>query len=563
MADLIKPQVGATVQAAAKRDVATSFGLLYWMANAGTILPAWWSPARDTRLRQFWMSCDHFAGAMYIIGAKLASVPFRIEPRDMSIKAYHRQADYYNQLLYEGIQFGEGWHSFWRRSFNDYHTQDNGFYAEVIGDGDPSGPIKGPVLGLAQLDASRCTRTSNPLYPVLYQDTDSKRYKFHYSRVMFASQMPSPSADMNGIGFCWLSRAINKCQELVDQTVFKQEKLGSRPPRQIIFGKGMTADEITAAVKVSQETMDNAGLSRFSKTMVLGVTDTQADLSILDLASVPDGFNEEVSTLQGMAVIALAGGFPLRWIWPAATTGATRADALFQHIAGAGGGAAEHLQMMQTLIGGSTRGERHSLGKVLPPTLRIVFDYQDDEEDRMAAEVRRLRADMRRINLETGMTTVRLERERMLADGEINEAQFAAMELEDGRLPSGDDILTLFAEPGDLGDLVNLGLSNPLLVTQNQPGMVLPAIERKRAEVLAVSGRAGTKAEKERALWALKALEHLESLYQDKLEEELAQEEEQPATMSEGVGGGEDETANQLQQRPATRPLRRFRQRRV
>lgn len=573
MPDLVKPQVRQTVQSAVRsNEVPTSVGLLFWMAQSGTIIAPWWSTTRDIQLRKFWLDSDHFSGAMYMIAAKLTSVPWRIEPRDMTIKSHQKTAEYYHELLSEGIQFGHGWHDFWTKYFLDLWCQDNGAHAEVIGAGSPTGPIRGPVLGLAHLDASRCTRTSNPIYPLIYEDINGKRYKFHYSRVMMSSQMPSPISEMNSVGLCWLSRCINKAQELTDQTVYKQEKLGSRPMRQILFTPGLMADEVTGAIRMADEQMDNRGLSRFSKTVVLGTTDTDADLRSIDLASLPDGFDEETSTRLGMYVIALTGGFPPRWLWPATTTGATRADAMYQHIAGTGGGASRHLQMMQYLIGGNPRGMRHAMGRILPPTLRIVFDYQDDEQDRMQAEVRRVRADKRRINLEMGMTTVRVEREQMRTDGEITDAQFDQMELEDGRTPSGDDILVLFADyDSDISDLIDIGIPNPLLVSENDPETVLVAIEVQRAEILAIAGRANSKAEKERALWALKALEHLEGMYEEalsqmlleqesaELEEESAEDELEPRRERPDEAFDVDNDRESMERKPVSRTVRRFR----
>ena len=57
-------------------------GLFWLLASTGGIVSPWWSTQRDQDLRGFWRRCDHFSGAVYSIGAKLASVPFRIEPRD-------------------------------------------------------------------------------------------------------------------------------------------------------------------------------------------------------------------------------------------------------------------------------------------------------------------------------------------------------------------------------------------------------------------------------------------------------------------------------------------------
>ena len=173
---------------------------------------------------------------------------------------------------------------------------------------------------------------------------------------------------------------------------------------------------------------------------------------------------------------------------------------------------------MRNLIGGSERGDIHGLGKVLPKSLRLIFDYQDDEQDRMQADVKRTRAGARRIDLEMGMTTVRVERERMLANGEVTDAQFAQMELDDGRLPSGDDVLVAFTDPSnEYADLLDIGIPDPLLISQNDPETVLVAIEAARVEALRQIGLASVKREKERAQWALKALDHLRSLYEAEL----------------------------------------------
>jgi len=200
--DIVTQQARFSAQSAVRREEVVGVGFLYWMAQAGEILAPWWSKTRDQQLRNKWKESDHFAGAVYTIAAKMAAVPFRVEPRDMSVKSHHKQADYFNALLEEGIEFGQGWEAFWSRCLIDLWTQDNGFFAEVIGAGKKDGPIRGPVLGLAHLDAWRCDRTSNPEYPVIYQDGDGKRYRFHHSRVLFTSQSPSPSAEMNSVGMC-------------------------------------------------------------------------------------------------------------------------------------------------------------------------------------------------------------------------------------------------------------------------------------------------------------------------------------------------------------------------
>jgi hypothetical protein len=324
-----------TVQDATRQGVEHSVGLLFWLANAGQIIDPWWSKNRDAQLRNFWKDSDHFSGAIYMMSSKLASVPRRVEPRDATVKAHIKAADVFQSLLDESPQFGQGWTDFWTRFYEDLWCSDNGAFGEVIGDGDSDGPIKGPPIGLAQLDSYNCQRTSDPEFPVIFTDTagDGKRYKFHHSRVIFASQMPSAAADMYGVGFCWLSRAINVVQNLKDISVYKQEKLGSRPLRAILTAAGVNTQALIDAISMSEEGMDNQGLSRYAKMALIGSTNPQFTLDLLSLSNLPDGFDEKSSTELAMFVIALTGGFPPRWLWPATQTGATKADAMYSHIA--------------------------------------------------------------------------------------------------------------------------------------------------------------------------------------------------------------------------------------
>ena len=180
-----------------------------WMAKAGAYLPAWWSPKRDKQLRKFWKKSDHLSGAIYAMESKMTAIPRRVVARDQSVKEHIEQAKYMTEVVEKGAQFGEGWEVFFGRFVEDLLTQDNGVFGEIIGDGPKSGPVIGAPISVAHLDSDRCTRTGNIDYPVVFRDTDGKKYKLHYSRVMFMSQMSSPIKEMYGVGFCAVSRAVN------------------------------------------------------------------------------------------------------------------------------------------------------------------------------------------------------------------------------------------------------------------------------------------------------------------------------------------------------------------
>lgn len=426
------------------REQGQSINVLSWLINTGnTIVAPWWSRRRDAQLKILAKDSDFFQGAQYKVAAKLTDVPFSVQPRDPSIKSHRKQAEDYTISLVEGSELGQGWGTFLPKFLNSLWTQDNGTFAEVIGDGDPEGPIKGPALGLKVLDPARCTRTSNPLYPVIYHATSGKRFRYHYTRIIFTSQQPDPAEEMLNIGFCWLSRAINAVQNLIDIGVFKQEKLGSRPQRRMIVGKGVEAMEIWDAFRRAELQMDAQGLRRYAKSVVIGGLTKDDSVETIDLVTANDLSDEEIMTDIGVYVLAMTGGFPPRWIWPATTTGATKADAESQHLAGISSGG-QILHDLAYMLGGSDKGTSHNVGRFLPSHLKLVFDYQDDQEDANKANVRLVRAQGWEKNLATGIINERVAREQALEAGDLTESQFEDLELESGRLVDGSPIISLF-----------------------------------------------------------------------------------------------------------------------
>ena len=489
----------------------------FFMAQTGGLAPAWWTPNRDLYLRRSWQECDAFAGAMYAISSKLAAVPFRIEPRDPQIKSHWKQAEKYEIALYEGADFGKGWVRSIPKSLLDLWSTDNGFHWEIIGAGNKNGPIKGPAVGIASLDSGQCTRTGNPEYPVIYQRHDGKRYRLHHTRVASFSQLPSPVESMHDVGFCWFSRCLATSQGVIDILRYKMEKLGSRPWRGIIYGSGVPDDVLLEAVQVASEQADNVGLARFARIPIVTNPSASGDvtLNLLDLASLPDGFDYERDLTLAMYTIALTGGFPPRWLWPATVSGATKADALYQHIAGSTSGAGQTLGVLQTLLGGSERGKYHSVGKFLPSHLRMVFDFQDDELDRMRAEIKEIRSERHERDVADGIITIRIAREQMLSDSDITESQFQDMELEDGRTPDGLNVLDLFYQ--DIELLKGIDPENPdiKLATERMH-------EAKRIFTTSTSNE--IKREARQAVAALEALLEQEGETEEREEEQEEEE---------------------------------------
>ncbi len=460
--------------------------VLSWLNSVGNIVSPWWSKARDADLRRFWKLNDHLASAIFTFSSKMEAIPFHVESRDMSIRSYVREADQFTDMLLYGSQLGSGWLSLYDPFLQDLLCQDNGGFIEVLGEGEPDGPIVGPSLGLIHRDSYNCQRTGNPIFPVVYTDKLGKRYKLHFTRVIFVSQMPSPDVYMNQVGFCACSRAINTAQHLIDLATYEQEKLGSRPHRQLLIGQHIDATALKNAFVMAEQEMSNQGLSRFAKTVAIGSKTQAIDVKQIDLASVPDGFSKSEEITLGMFAIALALGTDARELWPGSQPGATRADAMVQAMKARGKGSGWILSTMTSQIN----------SKVLPPYLKITFELQDDDEDAAQADIRIKRSETRNTDVLAGVINVRVAREQALRDGDIDAAQFSALELADGRLDDGNDVLSLYySEDEEISAMLNTDGSDASVKAKMEEAIGLlqnsrnPAKRKMAREVLAALKR--------------------------------------------------------------------------
>lgn len=384
-----------------------------------------------------------------------------------------------------------------------HNTQDNGCFTEIIGDGPPDGPIVGRSYGIHHLDSFRCQRTSDPEFPIIYQSRDGHRYKLHYTRVAFTAQQPSPAEEMFGIGMCAVSRCVNVAQSLLDIAVYKMEKLGSRPKRALMITTGgLDPEDIRDALALADQEMNNQALRRFSKIPTVGSRDiTEAGIDLVDMVSLPDGFDERESITLGMAAISLAFGVDARELFPGLDSGATRAEALIAHIKQRGKGPGEILLTTERMLN----------AKFLPRHLEIIFDFQDDEQDRQRAEIKNLRA-IRYVNLSVAaLLDERTMREQMLEEGDLTQAQFEREELQEGRLVDGSDVLTLFNNP-EFRELLDLGMENPTDLEVNEAAIVLAAIA-DRARLLTAQLAGANPGQANKLHQALAALERLKMLF--------------------------------------------------
>jgi hypothetical protein len=220
--------------------------------------------------------------------------------------------------------------------------------------------------------------------------------------------------------------------------------------------------------------MDNKGLSRYSQSVVLGdAAHPEADLKMIDMASLPDGFDYQTDMTIAMATIALAFGVDARELFPMMGEGSTRADALIQHLKARMKGIGHLLQIAESTFA----------PKVLPPSLSWVFDYSDDAQDRQAAEIKKIRAEWHDLSLKNLTIDERTAREQMLADGDLTQQQFERLEMKDGRLEDGTSILQLFYDP-DYSAMLKMPVPDALDSEMNDPEAMKVILQTKADELL-------------------------------------------------------------------------------
>ena len=254
-----------------KQDIPESGGMadiFAYLTKAGGTVPPWWSKTRDRELRRFWKGNDNLSGAIYAFISRMTSIPIQVVPVDQSIEAHTALAERYEDILLNNTTSRSdraisGRVGGFGLFLQDLVTQDNGAFFVVEGPGRADGPLTGMPTGLVHLDSYRVTRKHDPEYPIVYEDWDGKLYKIHHTRVISMSSLSSPDIGMCGVGLCAVSRCVNYAQILVDQLIYKQEKIGSRPKERIIIGKkGVTAEEIAMAFAAVDDQMDAEGLTR-------------------------------------------------------------------------------------------------------------------------------------------------------------------------------------------------------------------------------------------------------------------------------------------------------------
>lgn len=411
------------------------FGDHFWLLGAKpNELTEWWTPRRDLELRRY-SRASLPSSILYGRITEIKNLGWTLVTDDKDQEA--NLDKYY--AMFEEAQLQEGFRTFLELYVRDRHTQDNGGFVELIATGDPrqmkvpfyredtqgrkvpietdvwaKPPItKEQIVGFAAMDAANCWRTFNTEYPVVYRNPfDGHLHILHKSRVVARAQFRDTLERSRGLGLCSMSRAYDALELARVNNRYVFEMMSGTQPR-LAIARGIQAKAIDQALQDGNLQATNKGVYYYRGTaFVQG--DTMPDIAdaiqFYDLNHTPDGWDRDTELTLALYMVAMAFGTEPRDLgWPATQTGATKADAESMDVRNQGRGRADEISDIEEWMS----------SRLLPKGIRLEFDTTDTNEEHRKAEISRLRADARSIQVMTGEIDRGEAREMAAREGDI------------------------------------------------------------------------------------------------------------------------------------------------
>jgi len=519
-------------------SMAANFPAYSYVIKTGDLVPPWWSRTRDIELHRLIKQNNHLSGIAYAATTKLKNIPVYFVPKNPTISAHVTYAENFTEIVRLSSEFGKGLRKALEKFIYDFLIFDNGGFLEVLGDGPKDGPIIGAPHGVAHRDSLRCTRTGDFLFPVIYEahGKQTGRYKLHFTRVIEMSQQTSGIASMNGVGFSAASRSFEIGQVLADQLQYKLEKMGTRPSSKLVVAKGIETQKALKSFLMAEELMNNLGLRRFAKTVVIGGP-PDIDVGSVDLNNF-EPFDEETGTLMAIYALAYTWGLDIRDVWP--VQGAKSSDQV-ANMKARGRLPADYTSDLK---------DQFDL-KLCPQFLEARFDFQDDEEDQLKALNQDIRS--RRVSrvAETGSVDSEGQRRMMLESGDMGREEFIRQQLASGKLEDGVSIAILFyLDDKVIKPLVQLdGITDPLIYEDNNKEDAIREIHVQLAECYKFIASTASEPQVRKARMAVAALEWLAEQYEDIPEEVPIALQQANESMEEG-----DEPIDEMEDEEEDKP---------
>lgn len=392
--------------------------IIYIASQADEIAPWGSAPAqRDRVLRQFWPTEPIFASALFSTASRYAGFSYNLKGPDRTVGIVQR--------LLANVEFGQGWQQLLLKTYIDLATQDNGAFIEVVRTSDSP---NAPAISLNHLDSNRCTRTGKRDTPVVYYDYYNNPHLMKWYQIVPLAEFPSPIERYYGMQYCTLTRMLRAAQILRDISVYKREKIGGRFNRAIYFVGGIQSKTIETALKNKAIQADQQGLNRYIDPVIIASLDPTANVKVdsIELASLPDQFNEETAMKWYVNQLALAFGgdyqdfAPL----PAGNLGTSEQSETL-HLKSRGKGPRLFMLLIEKMM---------NYFGVLPATVEFSYGDQDIAENIENANLRLTRARERAERIKSGELTPEVARQIAVDNGDLDPRMLPVLAASDAKL---------------------------------------------------------------------------------------------------------------------------------
>ena len=387
-------------------------------------LPLPWSRQRDYVLASTTEHNTMWAGAVGWAISRIAALDWTVK----DVAGSEQRTERARSLLLQA-NMGQGWTAFLTQHLVDYLTTDNGAFVEVIWSTlkwrrDAQGRLMpiGRPLGIQHLDSFRCTRlndndlmpwrevlaeywgiwpheVNSKTFPAVYTDMAGRPHLLWYWQVGAIADMTSPRLELRGTGKCAAARAYHAIFKDTMMERYVSEKIVGNQPKEIHLVSGIMQSQFEQAITASQDQARSRNQQQYRGVVVIPGIKPDAGITgyRIPIAEIPDGFNPDQERINTYNKYAVALGLPKRDLQPAAAGLNSGQTAVVEAEQADGVGLALWKKWLV-----------HWLNQyVLPASTQFGWTGDSISDQKMRAEVGKLRADTRKVQIESGEITPR------------------------------------------------------------------------------------------------------------------------------------------------------------
>ena len=465
-------------------------------APSYTDLPPYWSQRRDYVLSGSIEKESMWAAAVAKTATKFAAHGYTISDTQDSTRRVSA-----SQELLKRADGGQGWTIFAQKLIQDLLLTDNGVFirirrqnertekirvkAQTIAGGEPgsfaeaaisSAPAGAKVVGLYHLDSLRCTRTGNLAYPVRYMAVDGSWQILRWDQVLMYADQPSPRAELFGVGKCAACRAYKTVAKLAAMEQLVYENLTGGGANKLAFIQGITDPTLQGIITSGQNANQARGLLYYLGTIIGAIPgDSPIDIKELRLKELLTSFVPKDERDNAYTIYANALGVPVQDIQPLSGQGlGTGTQTTVLQDAAQGNGA------LPTFI---KWWEQTVSDRVLPATTELQFtDDNDMRDQKLRAEVAKLRAETRAVQIQSGEISPAIARQLAVDSEDLPREMIADDATAGGAISDDEKALPETQQPINPALLALLQSEPTQPPKQAQPGQALKAYNRDWTE---------------------------------------------------------------------------------